>query len=370
MKIAMIGQKGMPSRAGGIEIHVEEIGSRLSQMGHELMIYARGDYCSEMLEQYKGMKIIHITSLNTKHFDTITYTAAATIHALKSGAELFHFHALGPSLFVFLPRIMGRRVVCTFHGLDWKREKWGRITKLILKLGEQMGIRYAHRTISVSKTLLPYFNEKYNKNPVYIPNGVYVKPKPSAIVLKDELGLKPDDYILFLSRIVPEKGLHFLIEAYQGITTDKKLVIAGAASHSDRYLEMVRRQAEGNPNIMFTGFVEGDLLEALFAHAYIYVLPSTVEGLPISLLEAMSYGTMCLTSDIEENRTVLNGNGYTFRNREPEDLKCCLEKLLISKADYNQLKTIEYIQENFSWDRAAAETELVYNTIDQTKMTT
>ena len=363
MRIAMIGQKGMPSRAGGIEVHVEEIGSRLAAMGHDLLIYARSDYCSALLENYKGMRIIHINNLNTKHFDTITYTAASTLHALKSGAEIIHFHALGPSLFAFLPRLFGRKVICTVHGLDWKREKWGRVTKLILKLGEHIGVRYAHRAISVSETLLPYFEEKYHKVPVYIPNGVYVKPKPSADILFKSFGLDENSYILFLSRIVPEKGLHFLIEAYRGLKTDKKLVIAGGSSHSDPYLRSVMRQAEGATNIVFTGFVEGEVLEALFSHAYLYVLPSTIEGLPISLLEAMSYGTLCLTSDIDENRTVLRDYGFTFRNRDVEDLRSRLAQLLASRDGYDSQKTIEYIRERFTWDYVATQTAFVYESV-------
>jgi len=363
LKIAMIGQKGMPSRAGGIEVHVEEIGCRLVQFGHELIIYARGDYCSEILEDYKGMRIVHISNVNTKHFDTISYTASATIHALKSGAELVHFHALGPSLFAFLPRLFGRKVICTVHGLDWKREKWGRLTKMILKLGEQVGVRFANQTISVSETLLPYFEEKYSKVPVYIPNGVYVKPKPSAEILLEKFGLEEESYILFLSRIVPEKGLHLLIEAFNGLNTDKKLVIAGGASHTDQYLKEVNRQAEGNPKILFTGFVEGELLEALFGHAYLYVLPSTVEGLPISLLEAMSYGTLCLTSDIEENKAVLGDHGYTFRSKDAEDLRERLESLLTSKKGYDDQETINYIKGKFSWDAVATDTERVYKSV-------
>ncbi len=363
MKIAMIGQKGMPSRAGGIEVHVEEIGCRLAAMGHDLWIYARSDYCSALLESYKGMRIIQIPSVNTNHFDTITYTAASTLHALKSGAELIHFHALGPSLFAFLPRLFGRKVICTIHGLDWKRDKWGRLTKLILKLGEQVGVRYAHQTISVSKTLLPYFEEKYHKTPVYIPNGVYVKQKPSEKIIEETYGLAADSYILFLSRIVPEKGLHFLIEAFKGLNTDKKLVVAGGTSHSDAYVKKVKKLAESNPNIVFTGFVEGEALEALFSYAYMYVLPSTVEGLPISLLEAMSYGTLCLTSDIEENRTVVDAYGFTFRSRDVEDLRNKLEQLLISKNSYDGDRTIEYIKENYSWDCVAAKTNQVYQSV-------
>jgi len=359
----MIGQKGMPSRAGGVEIHVEEIGSRLVEMGYELLIYARSDYCSTLLESYKGMKIIHISSVNTKHFDTITYTAVSTLHALRSGADLIHFHALGPSLFAFLPRLFGRKVICTVHGLDWKRDKWGKLTKLILKIGEQTGIRFAHQMITVSKTLLPYFEEKYHKVPVYIPNGVYVKQKPSEKIITEIFGLEKESYILFLSRIVPEKGLHYLIEAYNGLNTDKKLVVAGGTSHSDDYVIEVKRQAESNANIVFTGFVEGDILEALFSYAYLYVLPSTIEGLPISLLEAMSYGTLCLTSDIEENRTVIDEYGFTFRSRDVEDLRRKLEQLLNSRNGYDSQKTIEYIKASYSWDYVAAKTDQVYKSV-------
>jgi glycosyltransferase involved in cell wall biosynthesis len=280
--------------------------------------------------------------------------------ALKEGADVFHYHALGPSLFTFIPRLFGKKVVTTVHGLDWKRDKWGRFTKQCLKLGEVTGAKFSHCTISVSESILDYYEDKYHRKPIFIPNGVSIHKKADDHEILKEYGLKQGEYILFLSRIVPEKGLHYLIEAYLKLKPDKKLVIAGDSSHTDRYVDEVHHMAEGNPNIIFTGFVHGEVLEELYSNAYLYVLPSTVEGLPISLLEAMSFGTCCLTSDIDENKIVLKDHGYTFKSRDVNDLAIVLGQLLSSMEGYDQEDTIKYIQCNFSWDTISVETDRVY----------
>lgn len=363
----MIGQKGVPSRSGGIEIHVEELGTRLVKMGHEVIAYSRKEYCKEICDSYHGITIEYVPNIDSKHLDTITYSLVSTIKAIRSGAQIIHFHASGPSIFAFLPRLFGRKVICTFHGLDWKREKWGYMTSKVLKLGEAVAMRFADGTISVSESLLDYFDDTYHKIPIYIPNGVEVKAKPASQVIQDKFGLEEGQYILFLSRIVPEKGLHYLIEAYNQIETDKKLVIAGGNSHSEKYFNFVLDMGKDNPNILFTNFVEGDVLEQLYANAYIYVLPSTVEGLPISLLEAMSYGTCCFTSDIEENMEVIRGYGYTFHNKDVDNLKDVLVQILEGKTDYNGDAVIEYIREKYSWDAAAIQTELMYQSLFDTE---
>lgn len=360
MKIAMIGQKGIPSRAGGIEIHVEEISTRLVKLGFNVVVYSRKEYCSEICEVYKNVEIVYVKNINTKNLDAITYAFVSTIKALKDGADIFHYHALGPSIFCFIPRLFGRKVVSTVHGLDWKREKWGKFAKIMLKLGEFVGIHFANTTISVGASLLNYYEDKYRKYPIYIPNGVYINKQPMSNLIKDHYGLKGKDYILFLSRIVPEKGLQYLIEAFKGLETDLKLVIAGSSSHSDAYVARIHDMAIDCVNIIFTGFVKGELLEQLFGNAYLYVLPSTIEGLPISLLEAMSYGTCCLTSDIPENMMVLKDYGFTFKNRDADSLRDVLSKLLLSLDNYSQLRTINYIKENYSWDKVTKETGLVY----------
>lgn len=365
MKIAMIGQKGIPSRAGGVEIHVEEIAGRLSTE-NDFVVYCRESYCTEKYESYRGIKIKYIPSINTKHLDAITYTALATLDAIRSDFDIIHYHALGPSLFAFLPRLFNKKVVCTVHGLDWKRQKWGFVGKIALKLGELATAYFPNKTLIVSQSLKKYYDLNYKSlDSVYIPNGIDKKCKRAANLIKEQYNLQKDEYILFLARLVPEKGVHYLIEAYNRLQTDKKLVIAGGSSHSDEYVNYLKQLSENNENIIFTGFIQGEILDELFTNAYLYVLPSDIEGLPISLIEAMAYGQCCLVSDIPENLEVVENKGVSFKQGDMKSLQNKLEYLLANSDEVNQYKMAseKYIKEKYNWDEVAIQTMNAYKSI-------
>ena len=371
MKLAIIGQKGIPSRAGGVEIHVEEIASRLACYGENVTVYCRESYCEEKYDKYKGINIKYIPSINTKHLDAITYTFLATIDAIKSKSDIIHYHALGPSLLSFIPRIFGKKVIVTSHGLDWKREKWGIAGRLALKLGEIASIKFPHKTISVSKSMVKYYKEKYkNTDIIYIPNGIDEKKNLVPNKIKEKFNLEKDQYILFLARLVPEKGAHYLIDAFKNLETSKKLVIAGGSSHSDDYVNELKEKAKDNPNIIFTGFVTGDLVDELFTNAYLYVLPSEIEGLPISLLEAMSYGQACLVSDIEENLEVVEKNAMYFKSKDTSDLEKQLKTLISNKELVNNYKAAskDFILKKYNWDDVAIKTREVLNSLVSKKI--
>lgn len=362
MKIGVIGQKGIPSRAGGVEIHVEEVASRLADNGNDVTVYCRKSYCEEIKDTHKGINLVYIPSLNTKHLDAITYTFLASIDAVRKNYDIVHYHALGPSLLSFIPRMFGKKVVCTVHGLDWKREKWGKIAKKALKLGELATAKFPHKTISVSESINRYYNETYKNDTVYIPNGVDDKQFVEAKEIIENYSINKGEYILFLARLVPEKGVHYLIDAFNQIDTDKKLVIAGGSSHTDDYVSMLKEKTKSNPNIIMTGFVKGRILDELFSNAYMYILPSEIEGLPISLLEAMSYGQCCLVSDIEENMDVIKEFGYSFKNKDVSSLKNQLQDLLNNPDKVNKVRNVvkDYVKEEYNWDIVANKTEEVY----------
>lgn len=365
MKIGVIGQKGIPSRAGGVEIHVEEIASRLADNGNDVTVYCRKSYCEEIKETHKGINLVYILSLNTKHLDAITYTFLASIDAVRKNYDIVHYHALGPSLLSFIPRLFGKKVVCTVHGLDWKREKWGKIAKKALKLGELATAKFPHKTISVSESINRYYNDTYKNDTIYIPNGVDDKKFVEAKEIIEKYSLNTGDYILFLARLVPEKGAHYLIDAFNQIDTDKKLVIAGGSSHTDEYVNTLKEKTKNNPNIIMTGFVKGRILDELFSNAYMYVLPSEIEGLPISLLEAMSYGQCCLVSDIEENIDVIKEFGYSFKNKDVSSLKNMLQDLLNNpeKVELVRNTVKDYVQGEYNWDIVANKTEQAYESL-------
>ena len=256
-------------------------------------------------------------------------------------------------------------MVCTVHGLDWKREKWGKIAKKALKLGELATAKFPHKTISVSESINRYYNDTYKNDTIYIPNGVDDKKFVEAKEIIEKYSLNTGDYILFLARLVPEKGAHYLIDAFNQIDTDKKLVIAGGSSHTDEYVNTLKEKTKNNPNIIMTGFVKGRILDELFSNAYMYVLPSEIEGLPISLLEAMSYGQCCLVSDIEENIDVIKEFGYSFKNKDVSSLKNMLQDLLNNpeKVELVRNTVKDYVQGEYNWDIVANKTEQAYESL-------
>ncbi len=367
MKIAMIGQKGIPSRTGGIEIHVEELAKRLVFLGYEVEVFCRKDYCDEKFQDgnYEGVKIRYTPFIRSKHLDAITHTFISTVCALFSHCGIFHYHALGPSTLSFIPRLFGKKVVCTVHGLDWQREKWGKLAAAYLKFGEYATAKFSHKTINVSKNLVKYYREKYALETEYIPNGVERPDQVKAQIIWDKYGLESNSYILFLARLVPEKGAHYLIDAYNRTDTGKKLVIAGGSSHSGGYENELRKLGSNNENIIFTGFVRDRELAELYSNAYFYVLPSDIEGHPISLLEAMSYGNCCLVSDIPENTDVIGSMGYSFEKSEAGDLADKMSMLLQNENKVMRVKNLaaSYVLNKYNWDRTAIKTKNLYKTL-------
>lgn len=365
MKIAMIGQKGIPSRTGGVEIHVEELARRLAARGHEVTVYCRKSYTEGAEPFHEGIRLRYMPTINTKHLDAITYTFLATVDALLAGQELFHYHALGPSSLSFIPKICGKKVVATVHGLDWKNSKWGRGASLFLKLGELVVTRIPNEVIVVSRNLQSYFEENHHLKTHAIANGVLL-PEPSPLeLIKEQYGLDSGEFLLFLGRLVPEKGIHYLLDAYLKLDTGKKLVIAGGSSYTDDYVARLKTMAGDDSRIIFTGFVGGRLLEELYTHACLYILPSENEGLPIGLLEAMSYSRCCLVSDIPGNLEVLDNHGYTFASQDAADLKSKLEMLLASPEKVSEigLQAREHVALHYNWDRIVDETEELYRSL-------
>jgi len=304
MRIAIIGLRTIgPTALGGIEKVVEHLSTRYVSAGHDVTVFVRARYAQDAGSDFMGVRLKALPAIYTKHLEAITNTVAAILYSLR-GYDIVHINALGPALLSFIPRMFGRKVVVTIHGQDWKREKWGRFAKMVLRAGEWAAITFPHRTIVVSRTLKQFEKTRFGKNVDFIPNGVTL-PAVSDANDKNALGLEKDDYILFLSRLVPEKGCHTLIEAFRKLKTSKKLVIAGAPLHSDDYEKRLHELAAPDERILFPGPLYGDQKDSAFRDSYFFVLPSSIEGMAIVLLEALSYGKCCLVSDIEENLEVI-----------------------------------------------------------------
>ena len=367
MKIAMIGHKRIPSREGGVEIVVEELAKRMVSRGHEVYAYNRGSHHVAgaendvpVTEEYEGVHIITVPTPESKSLNAIVYSVKATLRAVFGKYDVIHFHAEGPCSMIWLPRLLKIRTVATIHGLDWKRGKWGGFASKFLKFGEKTAARFADEIIVLSRDVQSYFKQVYGRTVNFIPNGVEIPKIKEADIIKSKYGLEKGSYILFLARLVPEKGAHYLLEAFRKIDTDKKLVIAGGVSHSSEYGEKLKELAGKDNRVIMTGFVQGEELCELYSNCYLYVLPSDIEGMAISLLEAMSYGCACLTSDIEENKSVIGNFGYTFKKSDVNDLRDKLAELINNGADIDKEAMIKHMQENHSWDKAVNETLEIY----------
>jgi glycosyltransferase involved in cell wall biosynthesis len=366
MKIAMIGVKGVP-HPGGIENVVEELGTRLAAKGHSVTVYVRSHYTPRAMTEFRGMRLIHLPSIPTKHCDAISHTAVATGHALFWDADIAHVHSIGLSPFALPFKLKGVKTVVQSHGLDWQRGKWGRLARAYLRASDRGAVMFPNATTVVSRKMKHYYEGYFGKVVDYIPNGVSACTRiPPEKIL--ELGLKGDDYILFASRLVREKGLQYLIDAYRAIPNPgKKLVIAGDSNYGDEYAAALKQQATSN--ILFLGFVRGQLFQELMSCAYCYVLPSEVEGLSTGLLQAMSYGNCVLVSDIEENLEVTEQSGVAFQQGNVADLKLRLE-LLLAREDLvkeYRIRARERVLTTYSWDDVAEQYESLYCRLLETR---
>jgi glycosyltransferase involved in cell wall biosynthesis len=373
MKIAMIGHKRIPSREGGIEIVVEELSTRMVNAGHIAHAYNRkGHHISGkgfdrkqngLLKEYKGIRIITVPTFQNSKLNAVTYSFLATIRALFGRYDVIHFHAEGPCAMVWLPHLFGIRIIATIHGLDWQRAKWNGFSKNFLKFGEKMAAKYADEVIVLSKNVQQYFLDTYCRKTKFIPNGIEKPELKSDTAIKKKFGIEKNGYILFLARIVPEKGLHYLMNAFKEVNTLKKLVVAGGSSHTDVYMNEIKRKANEDERVIMTGFVQGEILQELYSNAYLYVLPSDVEGMPISLLEAMSYGNCCLISDLAENTEVVDNMAVRFKKSDVKDMTEKLNWLIKNPAIVENYKMAasNYICSRYNWDDIVEKTIKLYS---------
>ena len=370
LRSCMFGHKRIPSREGGIEVVVEELSTRMVKLGHQVTCYNRGghhvsgkEFDGERLHEYKGVKLKTVPTINRKGLTAVSSSFFAALASAFGRYDVVHIHAEGPAAMCWIPKLFGKRVVVTIHGLDWQREKWknGFGSKYI-HLGEKMAVKFADEIIVLSKGVQEYFQKTYGRKTLFIPNGVNRPVLRKADLIKNKFGIDKDGYFLFLGRIVPEKGLRYLIEAYKELHTDKKLVIAGGSSDTDDFMQEIQTLATGDDRIIFTGFVAGQALEELYSNAYLYLLPSDLEGMPLSLLEAMSYGNCCVVSDIAECSEVVEDKAVTFQKSNVQDLKEKLQRLCDDPATVQKYKNeaADFICSKYNWDEITQKTLEVY----------
>lgn len=373
MKIAFIGQKGIPTLSGGVERHVEKLAVRLRERGHDVTVYTRPHYTPKAKQTFRGVRLVSLPSIHTKHLDALSHTFLATLHALFQRYDVIHYQSIGPSVLSFIPRIFTprTRVIATFHSRDYFHKKWGPLAQLCLKAAEFFTCRVPERTIAVSEHLARYARDFYGCAAIAIPNGAEVHPARDMDVLS-RYGLRSGQYCLSVSRLIPHKGIHYLIKAFMELedTTklpnNYKLVIVGAGSNTEDYVEYLKTMAAGRSNILFTGEQSGTALMTLFTGAGVFVQPSEDEGLSVALLEAMAFGLPTVVSSIPANvELVRGGAGAIFENKNVESLKQELA-YYINRPDEGRklgLAAKERIAQHYSWDAIAEKTLEVYQDV-------
>jgi glycosyltransferase involved in cell wall biosynthesis len=358
LRVAFIGGRGLVSKYSGIETYYEEIGGRLTGMGHHVTAYCRS-YFTPPGEQHNGIEVVRLPTIRSKHLETLVHTFLSTLHVLIQPCDVVHYHALGPALFSFIPRLAGKKTVVTVQGLDWQRKKWGSIASAVLRLGEWAAVRLPSHTMVVSQTLRKHYRGDYGAETFYVPNGGVLREwrVPDKIF---DWGLESGRYILFLGRFSPEKGCNLLVEAYEKLDTDVKLVLAGGSSYCDDYSRELRTHA--GERIKILDWVSGEALDELLTNAMVFVLPSDLEGLSLALLDAMGAGLCVLSSDVAENREAVEDAGFTFRRGDAGDLADRLRYLIANPAvrEAAGQTAKRRIREHYQWPHIAAEIERVY----------
>lgn len=373
MKVAMIGHKVVPSRRGGIENVLTSLCPLLAESGIDVTCYNRSsdsvenEYIGTVVDKkYHNVTLKNAWTLNARGLSAMIASFTAAISATFSRYDILHFHAEGPCAAMWIPKMFGKRCVATVHGLDWQREKWGHsFASKYIKFGERVMVKCADEIIVLSESARDYFKETYNRETVLIHNGIEKPIKKEADKITELYALSKGEYICMVSRLTAEKGVHYLIDAYNRIKTDKKLVIAGDTSDTDEYVKLLKEKTAGNPNIIFTGFISGDTLKEIYSNAYLVTLPSDIEGMSLSLLEALAYGNAVLCSDIPENTLVTEDKAMHFKKSNTEDLADKLQLMCDDENTVNSLRNgvDEFILSKYNWNDVAAATHNLYKKV-------
>ena len=373
MKVAMVGHKVIPSRRGGIENVLTSLCPLLAKKGIDVTCYNRSsdkvenEYIGTVKDKkYKGVTLKNAWTINKKGLSAMVASFTAAFLAAFCKYDIVHFHAEGPCAAMWIPKMFGKKCVATVHGLDWQREKWGKgFASKYIKFGEKVMVKCADEIIVLSESAREYFKKTYNRDTVLIHNGIDKPNKKEADEITKIYGLSKDEYICIVSRLTAEKGVHYLIDAYNSIKTNKKLVIAGDTSDTDEYVELLKQKALGNPDIIFTGFISGDVLTEIYSNAYVVTLPSDIEGMSLSLLEALAYGNAVLCSDIPENTLVTESKAMHFKKSNVEDLAEKLQAMCDDEKIVKELKNgaREFILSKYNWNDVADSTYNLYKKV-------
>ncbi len=368
--IAVVGTRGLPASYGGVEKHSEELYTRLIEKGYKIIVYSRNYYTRKNAFKYfhNGIEVINIPILNIKGVETFVHSFISTIFSLFSKADIIHFHCQGPALFCIIPALLlkNKHIVFTCHNISWHSDKWGFFAKSVIKLGESISSYYPTRTIGVSQMLKNYYKQKFNVDVEYIPNGVRVLDPIPLDKMKEEFNICPNKYFLTVTRVVPEKNIEILIDAVNNLDNGFKLVIAGDSAGSDDYVDYLKKKAANSSKIIFTGYKYGRELQELYSNAFAYLSASKLEGLPITVLEAMSMYLPVIMSNIPAHLEInqqSQSSSFIFEMNDSNDCKEKINEVLnLSPEELSKAKEAarDFIINNYTWDKIVEKTHEVF----------
>lgn len=367
MRIVFLGTRGFPNIQGGVEKHCQELTPSLVKLGCEVIVFTRAPYVDKKIKEFNGVMLVALPAFRIKSLETLLHTFIGVFVALRYRPDILHIQAIGPGFFTPLARLLGMKVVLTSHGANYKHLKWGRFARLFLKISEYLAVTFSNRIVVVSSVIADEIKHKYNKAVVIIPNGALIPEKINTFEILNKYQLEEGKYIFVAGRFVPEKGFHDLIDAFVSlgyITNGWRLVIAGDADHEDKYSRELKQKAKDAPNVILTGFLTGRPLQELYAHAGLFILPSYYEGLPIALLEAMSYGLSCVVSDIPANREVGLAQERYFKAGDIQAMSEKIREFINRPLSANERNMqIKLVKEKYDWGRIAEATLRVYEEV-------
>jgi glycosyltransferase involved in cell wall biosynthesis len=363
MRIAMIGIKAIPARFGGFETAVDELSRGLVKLGHQVVVYNRTGMSSHAGASYEGVELVTLPTVRSKNLSTICHAFLSTLHAMFRKADVVHYFTTGATLFAPLPRLMGKKVVCSVDGTDWQRAKWGRLARWYLRLSERLAVFFCHSLISDSSEVLDYYRRNYRAASSCIVYGMREHRSNKRDVL-ERFGLKEKEYVLFVGRLVPENNVHHLLKAFERVKTSKKLVIVGDDPWERDYIVSLRSTRD--PRVIFTGGIYGDGYTQLQQNAYLFVLPDEVGGTHPALVEAMGFGNCVLVNDTPSNLEVIADAGFSYRGSEGDENLVHQLRMLVDEpalVEKYRRRAWQHAREHYRWEDVVRQHALLYQRI-------
>jgi glycosyltransferase involved in cell wall biosynthesis len=367
MKLAFIGSRGIPARYSGFETFYEQLAVRLVERGHEVTVYNRSHFIKDIQGEYKGIRLITLPCIRTKHLETISHTFLSTLHALFQRYDIAYYCIVGNAPLVWIPRLFGTRTLLNVDGTDWAREKWGPFARWYQKTSERIATVTPSAVIADAEAIRARYREAYNAETVFAPYGGNIVTDDASDQLA-QWDLTPDEYILYVGRFVPENAIHTLIEAFAGVQTDKKLVVVGDAPYADEYNRQLRSMAD--ERVVFTGYAFGDAYTQLSRHAYIYVQPSAINGTRPALLDQLGFGNCVLVRNSTVNMEVIEDCGTSFDGKDPvNSLREQLQHLIGNPTEVARLKqkSVTRIQNFYNWEKVTDFHEALFRQLLRSK---